>query len=182
MESRSSESRSSFTPSSHSYNSYNNSSESRSSESREASSLPKQTNYYNSSSESRDSSESRGNNERIIPASEYTDRMIKVPANATISSNDSIYITYRGERIVIKKEEAEAFKAKLTYPEDYETLLDILEQTAPNVSHTSPGITEELQKREILITELRQRVIAEKARESLVKGNEELNKILGLNK
>ena len=128
------------------------------------------------------SSESRENNVRHIPASEYTDCLVKVPANTTISSNDSIYITYRGERKVIKKNEVEAFKAKLTYPEDYETLLDILEQTAPNVSHTSSKITEELQKREIMISELRQRVIAQKARESLVKGNEELNKILGLNK
>lgn len=179
MESRSSESRSSYTPSRQNYSS---SSESRSSESREASSLQKQTNYCNSSSKSRESSESRESNERYIPASEYTDRMIKVPTNATVNSDDSIYTKYRGERIVIKKEEVEAFKAKLTYPEDYETLLDILEQTFPNVSHTSPEITEELQKRDILITELRQRVIAEKARESLVKGNEELNKILGLNK
>jgi len=179
MESRSSESRSSYTPSS-SYN-YSSSSESRSSESREVSSISKQTNNYDSS-ESRESSESRQSNERFIPASEYTDRMIKVPASATISSNDSIYITYRGERIVIKKGEVEAFKVKLTYPEDYETLLDILEQTAPSISHTSPEITEELQKREIMINELRQRVIAQKARESLVKGNEELNKILGLSK
>lgn len=168
MESRSSESRSSYTPSrSNSYdNSYN----------------------YNSSSESRDSSESREERSfgekstTYIPVSEYTDRLVKVPANARVSNDDSIYITYRGERIIIKKGEVEAFKTKLTYPEDYETLLNILEQTSPNVSHTSPEITEELQKREILISELRQRVIADKARQSLVKGNEELNKILGLSK
>lgn len=179
MESRSSESRSSYTPSRQNYSS---SSESRSSESREVSNLPKQTNCYDSSSESRETSESRKNNFRYVPDSEYSDKMVRLPADDLFAIDDSVYTKYRGENIIIKREDVEAFKAKLTYPEDYEVLLDIVEQTFPDIPYPSPEIEEELQKRDILITELRRRVSAQKNRQSLSEDNEELNKILGLKK
>ena len=176
MESRSNESRSSYQPSS----SYSASSESR--ESSESRSSFKPSSSSSDSSESREPFSSGESKTKYAPASEYTDRVVKVPVYSNTGINNSIYITYRGERKVITRDEVEAFKAKLVYPEDYETLLDILEQTTPKVSHTTPELTEELQKREIMIAELRQKVIAQKTRESLVKDNEELNKILGLHK
>lgn len=159
-----------------------------SSESRQSFSYSRRETYAPTSSESRGSSESRQEspsvaaNKRYIPASEYTDQVIEAPSYPVGNYSDSIYVVYRGERIVIKKEELEAFKAKLVYPDDYETLLNILDQTQPDISCPTPEVKAELQKRDLMLAELRKRVAAQKISEKLSNDNHELDKILGFSK